>query len=272
MLIAQLTDTHIKAPGKLAYGRVDTASMLAACVRQITTLDPQPDLVVITGDLVDLGRTEEYDHLRALLAPLRQRVVVVAGNHDDRRALRAAFRDHEYLPDDGFLHYAVDDAGPVRIVGLDTLVPSEGRGELCTARLQWLDRTLSAAPSHPTLLLMHHPPFATGIAHMDALGLTGREEFAAIAARHPQVQRILAGHLHRMIYATVGGRAAMTCPSTAHQVALDLRDTAPSCFRMEPPGFILHRWDGRGFTSHLAAIGDYPGPYPFFDPDGRLID
>ena len=272
MLIAQITDTHIKTPGKLAYGRVDTASMLAVCVRQITCLDPQPDVVAITGDLVDLGQAQEYEQLRALLAPLRQRVIVVAGNHDDRQTLRAAFQDHEYLPEDGFLHYAIDDIGPLRIVGLDTLVPREGRGELCNLRLQWLDRTLSSATGRPTIILMHHPPFATGIGHMDALGLTGREQFATIVARHPQVQRILAGHLHRMIYATVGGRAAMTCPSTAHQVALDLRDNAPSCFRMEPPGFMLHRWDGHGLTSHLAAIGDYQGPYPFFEPDGRLID
>ena len=59
MLIAQITDTHIKLPGKLAYRRVDTAQMLRACVSELLRLDPQPDLIVHTGDLADFGLPEE---------------------------------------------------------------------------------------------------------------------------------------------------------------------------------------------------------------------
>jgi 3',5'-cyclic AMP phosphodiesterase CpdA len=272
MLIAQITDTHIKLPGQLAYGRVDTAAMLAHCVAELCALDPQPDLIVLTGDLVDLGRPEEYEHLRALLAPLRSPLVVVPGNHDERGAFRAAFADHAYLPADGFLQFSIDNADqPVRMLGLDTLVPLEGRGELCAARLAWLDDSLAQAPQRPTVILMHHPPFVTGIAHMDALGLTGREAFAGIVSRHPQVELILCGHLHRNIQARVGGRAAMTGPSTAHQVTLDLRPAAPSTFSMEPPGYLLHQWHGHGFTSHHANIGRHAGPFPFFAEDGQLI-
>ena len=76
--------------------------------------------------------------------------------------------------------------------------PARVGGELCADRLSWLDATLAAAPDVPTLILMHHPPFLTGIAHMDRIGLTGRDEFAAIAARHPQIQAILCGHVHRV--------------------------------------------------------------------------
>lgn len=272
MLIAQITDTHIKLPGKLAYNRVDTAAMLRQCVAELKRLDPQPELIVITGDLVDLGRPEEYAYLRELLAPLPQPLLVVPGNHDAREGFRAAFADQGYLPTQGFLQYAIDDRYPMRFIGLDTLVPMEGRGELCAERLAWLDETLSSQPGRPTVVLMHHPPFLTGIGHMDELGLTGRDAFEAIVARHAQIELILCGHLHRNIQARVGGRATMTSPSTAHQVALDLRDTAPSCFRMEPPGFLLHHWTSRGFVTHQAAVGDYAGPYPFFSPDGQLID
>ncbi len=270
MLIAQISDPHIKLPGKLAYRRVDTAAMLAACVAAIGRLDPAPDLVVITGDLVDLGRPEEYVHLKSILAPLAPPVVVVPGNHDEREAMRQAFGGG-YLPATGFLHFAIDDR-PLRIVGLDTLLPGQGGGELCTERLAWLDATLGTRPQAPTLILMHHPPFVTGIGHMDRIGLQGQAEFAAIMARHPQVELILCGHLHRTIHARVGGRPALTCPSTAHQVALDLRDDAPSCFRMEPPGFMLHRWRDGALASHVAPIGAFPGPFPFFEPDGQLID
>lgn len=271
MLIAQITDTHIKLPGKLAYRRVDTAAMLAACVQSLLRLDPVPDLLVVTGDLADLGMPEEYAHLRSLLAPLPMPIVVVPGNHDAREALRQAFGAAAYLPASGFLHFAID-AYPLRILGLDTLLPGEGGGEMCAERLAWLDAQLAAAPRAPTLLLMHHPPFLTGIGHMDRIGLQGRAEFATILARHPQVQAVLCGHLHRTIHACVGGRPALTCPSTAHQVALDLRDDAPSCFRLEPPGFMLHLWRDGALASHVARIGAFPGPFPFFEPDGQLID
>jgi 3',5'-cyclic AMP phosphodiesterase CpdA len=135
-----------------------------------------------------------------------------------------------------------------------------------------LEQTLAQAPQRPTVVLMHHPPFVTGIDHMDELGLTGREAFADIVARHPQVELILCGHLHRNIQARVGGRAAMTAPSTAHQVTLDLRADAPSTFSMEPPGYLLHQWHGSGFVTHHVNIGRHAGPFPFFAEDGRLID
>ncbi len=164
----------------------------------------------------------------------------------------------------------LDDAH-VRLIGLDTLVPGESRGELCADRLAWLEATLSTS-DRPTLIALHHPPFTTGIGHMDRIGLTGAGDFAALLDRFPQVCRVLCGHLHRPITLLMGRAVVSTCSSPAHQVALDLRPDAESCFTLEPPGFDLHRWTGQGFLSYRAAIGHYPGPYPFFDPSGALID
>lgn len=274
MLIAQITDTHIKLPGKLAYGKVDTAAMLEKCVEALLRLVPQPDLILLTGDLVDLGLAGEYQHLKSLLAPLRQRILAIPGNHDERAAMRAAFSDGNYLPSEGFLQFAIDDEYPLRIIGLDTLVPFQGGGELCAERLAWLEATLQRKPATPTLVLMHHPPFVTGIGHMDSIGLNAnsRAAFAAIMQRHAQVELVLCGHLHRGIHARVGGRPVLTCPSPAHQVVLDIDAAASSQFCMEPPGFMLHWWNDQQLISHTASIGDYDGPYPFFDPGGKLID
>jgi 3',5'-cyclic AMP phosphodiesterase CpdA len=271
VLIAQITDTHVRETGRLAYRKVDTAAFLEACVAAIGRLAPQPDLVVLTGDLVDFGRPAEYERLRALLRPIAQRLLAVPGNHDDREAMRAAFAADGYLPATGFLQFAVDDL-PLRVVGVDTLWPGHGAGEVCAERLAWLDRTLAARRDAPTVVLMHHPPFLTGIGHMDRVGLKGRQGFVEVVARHPQVQAVLCGHQHRAIFSAVGGRPAVVCPGPAHQVALDLRDEAPSCFRMEPPGYMLHRWAGGALVTHTAYVGEYEGPYPFFDADGSLID
>ena len=273
MLIAQLTDLHIKPSGRLAYGVVDTTAYLTAAVADLTARRPAPDAVLLTGDLVDAGRPEEYARLRALLAPIRCPVYVIPGNHDDRAALRAGFADHTYLPKgDGFIHYAIDDH-PVRLIGLDTTEPGEAGGNLCAARLDWLAEQLARAPARPTILFLHHPPFPTGIAHMDKIGLVDPAPFAALVARHPQVERVLAGHLHRSIQARFAGTLASTAPATCHQVALELEPEAPAAFYMEPPGYQLHLYvPGTGVVSHTVTVGRYPGPYPFRDDAGALID
>ena len=120
---------------------------------------------------------------------------------------------------------------------------------------------------------MHHPPFPTLIGHMDDQGLLrGAERLARIIGRHPQVERVLCGHLHRPIQVRFAGTLASTCPAPAHQVALDLAPDARSAFRMEPPGFQLHAWrEGFGVISHTAFIGDFAGPFPFHE-NGKLID
>ena len=271
MLIAQITDFHIRAPGKLAYRRVDTAAYLQRCIAQLMRVRPPPDLVLATGDLVDFGRPEEYRHLRQLLAPLTMPVYLIPGNHAERGALRAEFSDHAYLPRDGeFLQYAVD-AYPLWLIALDTVVPMEGGGTLCARRLTWLAGQLEEAPDQPTVIFMHHPPFKTGINHMDAVGLDNSEGLGRVIAQHPQVERIVCGHLHRSIQVRFHGTIASTCPSTAHQVTLDLRPDAPSAFTMEPPGYQLHHWNGAQLVTHTACIGEFDGPYPFHE-DGGLIE
>jgi 3',5'-cyclic AMP phosphodiesterase CpdA len=170
----------------------------------MTPLETQP--YSVTGDLVDHGEPEEYEQLRHLLARLSMPVFVIPGNHDAREPLREAFRGAGYLPVDGYLQYAIEDY-PLRLVALDTLVPGKHVGMLCAERLGWLDATLAAQPDRPTVILMHHPPFATGITYMDNYGLDNAAGLAQIVARHPQVERIVCGHLHRAIDRRFAGRS-----------------------------------------------------------------
>ena len=272
MLIAQLTDTHIKPPGRLAYRRVNTETCLRRAVAHLAALQPRPDAVLLTGDLVDAGLPEEYDLLRSILADLPQPCYLIPGNHDDRGALAKAFADHAYLPRGAeFLNYVVDDHA-VRLIGVDSTVPGEPGGELCAVRAAWLAARLDEAPDRPTIVFMHHPPFATGIEHMDAMRLRGADRLAAVVRNRPQVLRILCGHVHRSIQAPFAGTIASIAPSTAHQVALDLTPQGPSAFVLEPPGFQLHLYDpATGIVTHTAAVGPFEGPYPFHDA-GVLID
>ena len=165
--------------------------------------------------------------------------------------------------EDGFIQYAVQ-AGPVRLVMLDTVVPGAGHGSLDGGRLEWLERTLAMAPDTPTLIGMHHPPFVCGIAHMDAINLHGGDAFAAVIARHAQVRRIVCGHHHRPVVAQVAHAIASISPSVAHQVELDLSTDAVAAFVLEPPAYQIHLWSvAAGFVSHTALVEAFAGPFPF---------
>lgn len=273
MILCQISDTHIKAERKRAYGRVDTASMLENCVRDVLQLPQLPDAVMLTGDLVDWGLPDDYALLRELIQPLTDALplYLLPGNHDDRSALKEAFPDHAYLQQwSPFIQYVID-VHPVRLIALDTVIPGSGGGELCAQRLAWLEDALASQPDRPTVVALHHPPFATGIGHMDRLGLRNHEALANIIMRHSQVERVIAGHLHRSITMRFGGTVASTCPSPAHQVALEIAADAADRYVMEPPGYQLHWWSGQSLITHTAVIGDYAGPYPFRE-DGKLID
>jgi Icc protein len=244
MLIAQFSDTHIKPEGHLAYSVVDTHQMLAQAIDHLLQLPQQPDVMVISGDLVDAGSVVEYERLALLLARLPMPVLMVPGNHDDRDNMRQVFRDHPGIATQGFWQFALQhDSWPVRIVGLDTVMPGDSAGSLCDERLSWLEDVLRQSPETPTLVVMHHPPFSTGIGHMDDIGLERRHAFARLIKEHPQIERIVCGHLHRHIHTLVAGRSALTCPSTAHTVQLDLARDAAAEFRLEPAGYLLRAID-----------------------------
>lgn len=275
MLLAQISDLHIKRPGALAYRRVDTGAALARCVTALNALQPRPDAVIMTGDLVDQGDPEQYEHLKTLLAPLQMPFYLLVGNHDDRAALRAAFPEREELRAGGaFVQYAVD-IGPLCVIALDSMVPGQSAGHLCDARLTWLAGQLDDAKGKPVVVAMHHPPFECGIGHMDELRLEPQaaQKLAALIARYPNVERVICGHVHRPMFVRFGGTIASAVPAPAHQVALDLREDAPSAFMMEPPAFAVHRYDAAsGLVTHHAYVEVADGPYPFYEPEGELID
>jgi len=125
------------------------------------------------------------------------------------------------------------------------------------------------------VVALHHPPFATGIGHLDQAALRGDDasKLAALLRGHANVERVVCGHVHRPIHLRFGGTIASSAPSVAHQVVLDLRADAPSAFNLEPPAFALHHWEpGVGLVSHHAYVDSFDGPYPFYEDGGARLD
>ena len=264
--LVQLTDLHLRPEGMPAYRVAETNMLTERAMRAVANLRPKPDAIVVSGDLTDNGLIEEYRMLAGMLRRYLAGtpVYLIPGNHDRRETLRAELAGWPGVgADPEFVQYAVDEL-PVRLVMLDTVVPGHGHGLLCERRLAWLEETLAAVPHKPTMIVMHHPPFVCGIAHMDAINLRNSETFAAVVARHPQVERILCGHHHRPVTARVAHAIASIAPSVAHQVELDLHGGEQGFFVMEPASFQIHLWNTTdGIVSHTAFVEAFPGPYPF---------
>ena len=272
-LIAQVSDLHLKAGGKLSYGVVDTLAALRRAVDHLNASLPRPDIVVISGDLVDFGHPDEYAVLRPELERLTMPCYLVPGNHDEREHLLAAFADHTYLPPSPEAPPDwVVDSHPVRLIGLDTTIPGSHGGQVQDSQLLWLEAQLALRSQVPTVLVLHHPPFISGIGHMDREPFHNAAALESLIGRHPQVERLLCGHLHRAIQRRFGGSLSCVCPGVSHQIVLDLQPNAPAHFNLEPPGYLLHHWHAEhGLVTHAGVFGEYPGPYPFYDANG-LID
>jgi 3',5'-cyclic-AMP phosphodiesterase len=265
MLIAQITDLHVRPRGKPSNRVVETNTMVERAIDVLIALRPRPDVVLITGDLTECGLIEEYEQFKAIVRRLDIPFFMVPGNHDRRDNFRRALADHPtVVADPEFVQFVVEDF-PLRLIGLDTLVPGKGEGALCPRRLEFLEQALARAPAKPTVVFMHHPPFDCGIVHMDRIRLLeGAGRLAEIIGAHRNVERILCGHHHRAIAARFGGTIASISPSVAHQVMLDLSEQHAGALVFEPPAYQLHRYrPDTGVVSHTAYVERFPGPFPF---------
>lgn len=264
MLIAQITDTHVVARGARAYrDQVDTNAMLSRAVDRLNGLFPRPDCVIVTGDLTDHGAIAEYAEFTRQFDRLTLPFFLVIGNHDDRETMRAALNYPHLSTARPFVQYTIDHL-PVRLIILDSTSDRHHMGEFCETRRAWLEARLAEAPDRPTVIALHHPPFDTGITMMDAAGPGWADGLAETLGRHPNVLRVLCGHIHRSIQTMVGGRLVTVCPSTAHQVNLDLaaEPSAGAFFEMEPPGFQLHLYRDGTMVTHTALVDRYPEVAP----------
>lgn len=267
MLLVQISDTHILATDTVTREHFRPAQTLRRAVLAINAMSPLPDLVLHTGDITDNGDPAEYAHTIQILSALKCRWLVMPGNHDLREPMRDAFESLRVATTgQSHLSYVVDDY-PVRLVCCDSVVPDLVDGELCEERLAWLATQLAKAPDKPTIVAMHHPPFATGMtwtapSHLRA----GGPELAALVAANPQVARIIAGHVHRPISAMFAGTLAMSAPALSYPFGLDLGPERRFELTFEPPGFAIHLWsddalDGQHkLVSHTLPVGEWRDP------------
>lgn len=214
--IIHLSDPHFLAGGVRHPSGAEGAGNLTRTLQTVRRVHPHPSAIVVTGDLTDLGEPDAYRRLRAALEPvaaeLGSPVVWVAGNHDERSALRSELLDGPATEEPVTGVWELDG---LRLIALDTSVPGWHHGDLDERQLAWLADLLAEPAPHGTLLAMHHPPLPAHVPLFDILELRHQDELAEVV-RGTDVRGILAGHLHYSSSGTFAGIPVSVASSTCY--------------------------------------------------------
>jgi Icc protein len=248
--VAHVSDTHFGGPP-------DARARAEAVVAHLLTLDPRPDVLLVSGDVADHGLPEEYAEARAVLDGWPGPVLIGTGNHDVREPFVRALLGHDAA---GPLTQVLE-AADFRILMLDSLVaaPPGGRidhGELGADQLDWLDQCL-AQDDKPAFVSLHHPPLDIGLGLMAPILLRRPEHLELVIMKHPHVVATLVGHAHTACATTFAGRPLLVGGGCASTVPLD-QEPYPVIWEAGPPTLAFHLLhdDGR-LTTHWRAL-----PFP----------
>jgi 3',5'-cyclic-AMP phosphodiesterase len=244
-VVAHVSDTH--------FGNVvqDPAARAAAVMDHLLAMAPQPDILLVTGDVADHGLPEEYAEARAWLGRWPGPAAVCPGNHD----VRGSFVDGL-----GVEARSVVEAAGLRFVMLDSLIDAvEGRrvdeGRLGEEQLGWLDRQLGESDA-PAFVCLHHPPTTIGLALMDPIRLEDGDALAAVLDHHPYVVATLVGHAHTMSTTAFAGRPLLIGGGVVSTVTADA-ESVDTLWYAAPPSLALHLVDDdvpHRITTHWRAL------------------
>jgi Icc protein len=229
-----LTDLHLVERGRDWPQGIDPLERLRRCLEEIKALHPDAELIVLSGDLINLRNPGAYRLLRAELDQMPTPYRLLVGNHDDRNALLRTFPEVESV--DGFLQGA-DELDGARLLYLDTLAAAgKHHGELCPTRMRWISDKISSADARPLLIFLHHPPCDIGVPALDRLRLLDSEGLARLLRGRSCPVHLFCGHVHRNVSGLWAGHPFAALKSPHVQFDLDMRG-ANLVRSEEPPGY-----------------------------------
>lgn len=261
--VTQFSDLHFSTPGNRSHGGMgyDTdAAWREVFAHAFDDGRPQPDLVVVTGDVADHGQPEEYLVAAAHLQTIPVATNLVPGNHD----FHVPFESH--LPRPGltmsrtlrlgsWLFLFADSNHPGRELDADgRLVDSHDRieqnGGLGPREMAWLSETIGQTDADHAFIWVHHPPAAKGSFNQPAYDA----EVAELIRRHAKLRGVGAGHTHTDSVDDIAGRPVFTCPALT--INLDVREGT-----ILPPGYRTYEFGDDGTISsdcHLIDDDRWP--------------
>lgn len=244
MLVAQISDIHA-SQGAASLVMLDRAMLWVGGLR--------PDALLLSGDIANKPHERGYELVKAAFAGLRVPIYMLPGNADDREAMRKAFPEHDYWPDEGPMNFTHEFEEGVRLIGLDVTVPGAIHGD-AGPHLDWLAEQLTAGDTAPTLIMMHQNAFPTGMSAFDKHMCRNADGFARVLAEATDpVAAVVCGHGHRSMFSRIGAVPALMCPSLT-QVNPLVIDGRGEPATVDPPGLMVHAFNEDGLVSHVVSL------------------
>ena len=272
LTIAQASDLHICKDGLFAYKVSDTVKGLKAFIVNLNKLTVPADLLCITGDLSDDGTISSYEIIKDNLSRLKIPYYIIPGNHDNKQNMAAVFNEHTYLNnyiDNRIFHsFFIDN---IKIILLDSVVDGKPFGSLTDGILISLEEELNT--NHDSLVFLHQPPFPSGIGIMDYPQFQNMEKLNNILSKSKNLLLVGCGHIHRGMFIFNENINYVISPSTAMQLDLNLKDSAPAYFTLDNAGYLLHCINLSNNNSpkiithmiHIPNEKEIRATYPFYD-------
>lgn len=186
--LVHLSDLH--------FGRVDHALLapLRTLIERIA-----PDVLVVSGDLTQRAKPEQFEEARAWLDTLPGPQIIVPGNHDI--SLYNVFRRF-VKPLDRYKRYITDDLDPcyiddeIAVVGVNTARSFTIKdGKVSREQLEAVRRQLAGVSPAVTRIVVAHHPFDLPD-HFEERDLVNRAPRAMQAFSECGVDILMGGHMH----------------------------------------------------------------------------
>ncbi|MDA9734632.1 metallophosphoesterase [SAR116 cluster bacterium] len=224
--IAQISDTHLLCPSKASETDIvkQRIENLKRCVDSINNLDPQPDIVIHTGDVTQNGKVEEYKIADTILKKLKQRIFFTPGNRDNKPNLRKIFTQSlSEKTDKEFYIYSIEFKG-FKLISMDSFCCNSNKGELTSSKIKLLSNELFQSRRLPTAIFMHHPPYNVSDNKFERIEYVDIEEvkkFHYFLKNKSNIVALFCGHIHKNFESNIGHIKTFTMPSIATDLSWD---------------------------------------------------
>ena len=238
--ICQLSDIHFTDDFDKLFNQINTAEQFKKAVNFCNNLNPQPDLYIISGDLIH-DKSEYYKNFINITNLLQKPYYLMMGNHDVRDQLRKFISDKSLIDSNGYINFSLNNH-PIRIICLDTAVENMVEGEISIETMKWLKDELSKDLNKTTIIFMHHPPINIGSQLFDDIKCKNGNEFLQFTKEYQNISKIVFGHVHCKFSKNVENQELLSCPSSSFQIPIDAK--SPENLLMDNSSYIqLFKWD-----------------------------
>jgi len=239
LLICQLSDMHFIDSDKKLNGQVNTKQQFIKAINFCNSLDPQPDIFIMSGDLIH-DNPNFYDKFIELSNKLQKPYYLMIGNHDHRNRLTKIISNKKLVDKYGYINFSIDEF-PIRIIAIDTVIDKTNGGEISSTTFYWLKNELDRDLKKPTIIFMHHPPINIGSIVFDNIKCINGSKFLQLTSNYKNIIKIIFGHIHCKFKKNFLNQELMSCPSSAFQIFIKAKTTEN--LKYDNQGYIqLYNW------------------------------